>query len=294
MEPPTDRNSLRGLLSAEPGSFPEAPCALTDLSDCCRGNGYLFRPVGAFTKAELCPCVLKCRRCFGTAQQTSKGVARSCRTPSPRKVVSLFNNAAIPSRYADAHLGVFENMSGNCLKVVHDVRQWQRHFLSSPKRKGLIISGTVGVGKTYLITALARAVAEKGVSVRFVDFFQLLSQIRACYSENKSDHTILRPLYKADVLFVDELGKGRNTEFEAVVLDQLIMNRYNENKILVASTNLYLGKKRAKAADKEDQPAFNQIGSLEERVGERVFSRLKETTEFLEIQGKDFRQLDKL
>lgn len=290
--------SLRSILSGIeiPGglAFPEAPCALKAPSPCsCRGRGYVIRPVGAFTKAELCTCVLKCRRCFGTAQQTSNRIATSCRSPSPRKVVSFINAAAIPSRYANAHMGVFDNATGNCLRVVNRLRGWLSDF-DPRKRKGLVISGTVGVGKTYLITALARALAEKGLSVRFVDFFQLLSQIRAAYAENKSDQTILRPLLRADILFVDELGKGRNTDFEAVVLDQLVINRYNENKILVASTNLYLGKKRLDELDKEKQPVFKEIGSLEERVGERIFSRLKETAEFIEIRGKDFRQLDTL
>ena len=43
-----------------------------------------------------------------------------------------------------------------------------------------------------------------------------------------------------DILFIDELGKGRNTDFELTILDQLVMGRYNQNKMIVASTNCHL------------------------------------------------------
>lgn len=289
MDSAPERKNLLGLLaelSSVPKVFPEIPCALSARNPCCRGRGYLVRANGPYAKAELCSCVLKCQNCLGLAQKVVNRVVRPCRIPPPRKVVNLYNQAMIPSRYASAHLGIFKNMTGNCPFVVQEIKQWLRYFRTTSERKGLILSGPVGVGKTYLITALAKSLAEQGVSTRFVDFFQLLSHIRAAYSENKSDQDILRPLIAVDVLIIDELGKGRNTDFEAVVLDQIVMNRYNENKILVASTNLSL----KETAQDDDNSSFNYFGSFEARVGKRIYSRLLETTKFIEMQGDDFRK----
>ena len=49
----------------------------------------------------------------------------------------------------------------------------------------------------------------KGVSVKFVDFFQLLAEIKASFSKKESEELILKPLIEVDVLCIDELGKGR-------------------------------------------------------------------------------------
>ena len=163
----------------------------------------------------------------------------------------------------------------------------------------------MGVGKTYLLTSLAKTLALAGISVKFIDFFQLLSEIRSCYSEHRSDRELLQPLIDVDVLFIDEMGKGRNTDFELVILDQLVMGRYNRNRAIVASTNCLLqaSKPEEQKRNLYDIPldqhperhepagfASSQFGTLESRVGERIFSRLVETSLMLELSGKDFRR----
>lgn len=269
--------------------LPEIPCNLKRSCEKCRGRGFEFVASGPYAKAKVCCCIIKCTSCLGTAQRIIAGKATLCHKPSPRRIVNLLNQAHIPSRYVDSHLGMFKNMTGNCLKAVQKMRHWVHQYTQKKVSKGLVISGPVGVGKTYMITSLAKSLAMHGVSVRFVDFFQLLTQIRATYTENRSEKAIFGPLINVDVLFIDELGKGRNTDFEAAVLDQLIMNRYNENKIIVASTNHSLD---AESLDEEnyDSPNFHQTGSLEKRVGKRIYSRLLETTDFVEMRGEDFRR----
>ncbi len=287
---PLERKTLRQLMTeqaVDPKVSTSLPCALAARQPCCHGWGYVVRAVGPLARAELCHCVRSCRSCLGVAQSVVDGVARPCRSPSPRRIVNLFNQAMIPARYAGAHMGEFNNYTGNCSFIVNTIKHWIRDFDPEAENKGLIISGPVGIGKTYMITALARRLAERGVSVRFVDFFQLISQIKGAYAENRSDQDILRPLIAVDVLVIDELGKGRNTDFEATVLDQLVMNRYNQNKILVATTNLSI---QSRASDPSENGSFNYLGSLEARVGTRIFSRLMETTTFIEMKGEDFRR----
>lgn len=267
--------------------FPRLPCALLSRQPCCRGRGYVISPRGPYAYAELCSCVQNCKSCHGKAQRLMQGTVRSCRSPGPRRVLNLFNQAKIPARYAGAHLGVFRNMTGNCLLALQDVRRWLHNYHNMKERKGLILTGPVGVGKTYMITAIAKALTEKNVSVRFVDFFHLISQIKSAFMEGRSEQEILAPLIAVEVLIIDELGKGRNTDFEATVLDQLVTYRYNENKILVASTNLSI---KPISKEEEDPSSFNYLGSLETRIGKRIYSRLLETTKFVEMDGEDFRR----
>ena len=109
------------------------------------------------------------------------------------------------------------------------------------------------------------------------------------------------------MLFIDEMGKGRNTDFELVILDQLVMGRYNQNRAIVASTNCYLHSKTEKqkrhlydipldqAPEQHENSGFasSQFGTLESRVGERIFSRLLETCSMLDLSGDDYRRQGK-
>lgn len=288
---------LKEMLSSADKGSPLArkrlamPCALSKSSACkaCHGRGFLFEAMGAMSRARLCDCVRNCSGCLGSAQRVEDGCAKACRSPSPLKVVHLLNQAQIPSRFAHAHVGVFKNLTGNCLQAMQQVRYWLHRYKPGANNRGLVISGPVGVGKTYMLAALAKSLTTLGVSVRFVDFFQLLTHIRATYSDNRSEQSVLGPLHDVDVLLIDELGKGRDTDFEAVVLDQMVMRRYNENKVIVASTNFAIDAGALECKDL-DSPNFHHIGSLRKRIGDRIFSRLVETADFIVVDGKDYRK----
>ena len=189
---------------------------------------------------------------------------------------------------------------GNRAQVANRLQRWVDNFKPRGGR-GLIIEGPVGVGKTYMLAALTAALAGRGFTVRFTDFFQLLGELRAGFSEGKADAAQLAPLINVDVLVIDELGKGRGRDFDKTVLDQLVCGRYNQNKTIVASTNYQL---RAKTGAQSyninlDQEVSNSsdfapdtFGGLEQRVGQRIYSRLCEMTTFIELQGGDFRKAE--
>ncbi|MBF0442713.1 MAG: ATP-binding protein [Oligoflexales bacterium] len=271
-------------------------CILDKKPPCCEGVGYRLNTDQVFTRAELCSCVLSCPACFGRMRKTLNGDSIQCRSPSPARIVSLINGASIPSRYATAKFDSFSNFSGNGHDIVHFMRKWLTEFSLNSSR-GIVLSGGVGVGKTYLLAALAKNLAARERSVRFVDFMQLLTDLKASYANNKADDQILSPLIQVDVLIIDELGKGRSTDWEFSILDQLVMGRYNQNKIIVASTNYSLKSdtrinfvnRNLEQDEKGSDFKLNEFETLKDRVGERVFSRLVETSHFVELTGEDFR-----
>lgn len=275
------------------------PCALQKAQSCCEGRGYQVGTQGALAVATICECVKKCSGCYGQARRLDGNDSHPCRTPSPPSIAALINGAMIPARYASASLDRFSNYSqnGNGRRVMNEVVRWRQNFKPRGDR-GLVIGGPVGAGKTYILAALAKDFAERGFSVRFSDFFQLLGELKAGFSEGKADATQLQPLIDVDVLFIDELGKGRNTDFELTVLDQLVCGRYNQGKTIIASTNYRLESSRPDYNINLDRPGAtghsgfspDQFDNLEQRIGRRIFSRLKEMTTFIELKEDDFRR----
>jgi DNA replication protein DnaC len=295
-----DRTWLRSSEAAPPVRLEGTlPCALRQAGPCCDGRGYQVTTKGALAQAVICQCVKACPGCFGQARRLDGNDSHSCRIPSPPSVLGLINAAMIPARYAEASLDRFSNYShqGNGRRVMTEMVRWGQNFKPRGDR-GVVIEGPVGSGKTYILAALAKDFAERGLSVRFSDFFQLLGELKAGFSEGKADATQLQPLIDVDVLFIDELGKGRNTDFELTVLDQLVCGRYNQGKTIIASTNYKLEAKRKEYNIPLDRPGGSGFGefspdqfeNLEQRIGRRIFSRLKEMTTFVELQEDDFRR----
>lgn len=279
-----------------PSPLERSDCAIKKKLSCCDGIGYRLDLSGPWTQAQLCSCVTSCPSCFGRLRHMENGISVSCREPSPSRVVNIINDAGLPMHYGSARLDQFSNFTGNGREVLSFVHKWLAEF--NPKSsKGLLIGGPIGVGKTYLIAALLKNLAARGHSVKFVDFFQLLSELKAGYAADKADASILNPLMHVDVLFIDELGKGRNNDWELSILDQMVMGRYNHNKIIVGTTNYGLHPQRRGAVglnahlDDSIKSGFNldTYESLESRVGPRIFSRLIEMSRIVELTGDNVR-----
>lgn len=274
----------------------ELGCALKQKQSCCDGIGYRLKANGSLTQAVVCECVMQCQSCFGLNRRMVNGVSKPCHTPAPSRVASLINAACLPARYCTAKLDSFTNFSGNGKEVTRNLSTWIREFdIDNPK--GLILGGPVGVGKTYLLAAIAKNFANKGISVRFVDFFLLLQELKTGYAQDKNDSRVLNEAIAVDVLFIDELGKGRNSDWELSILDQLVMGRYNQNKVMICSTNYdFKPNERVNmtngSLDDKRPGAFelDRFENLEQRIGSRIYSRLVESSDLIELTGDDYRK----
>jgi DNA replication protein DnaC len=123
-----------------------------------------------------------------------------------------------------------------------------------------------------------------------VEFSLLLQDLRAGFDRGAPTAELMAPLLSVDVLAIDELGKGRNTEWETVVLDELVSRRYNAMGTLLGTTNFAprsTGVAVPNLAAARDASAG--AAGLADRVGDRVFSRLSEMVRFEPIIAPDFR-----
>ncbi len=278
-----------------------AQCAISLPCSACQDHkGIRLENDGVFIKASLCSCVTSCKICAGTCAKPESGGVIDCQKPSPVKIVGLLNDAKIPGRYVDASIKNFSNFTGSGKTVMAQIMRWIEHFVPG-KSSGLLLTGSVGVGKTYVISAVAKELALRGISVRFADFYQLVNELRDAYSSDGKSTSPTKPLHDFEVLVIDELGKGRNTEWEVSIADSLISDRYNGNKSIIASTNYGLKEGNTDATQRtidlwstgpqnSNQMNAESFENLNKRLGPRIFSRLKEMTVFLELTGADFRR----
>jgi DNA replication protein DnaC len=146
----------------------------------------------------------------------------------------------------------------------------------------LLFMGGSGVGKTHLAVAVLKGLLKKGIPCLFVDFHELLARIRSSYDSlsETSEFEILRPVLNVEVLLLDDLGSQRMSDWVQDTVFHIINLRYNQRKILIATTNL--GLEPSKTSPQE---------TLQDRLGYRVLSRLYEMCTVIELEGPDFRKV---
>ncbi|MBN1335668.1 MAG: ATP-binding protein [Deltaproteobacteria bacterium] len=274
-----------------------APTRPAGQPDCpiCKGQGYVIRPGPEHAQATLCECVGRCPLCDGTGFRVVEGregaVARRCTCRVLPDRIDLFNRAGIPARHATSTFESFDvRRNPGARGAFSASRTWLKGWRQGEENRGLILTGPVGRGKTHLLCGILRSlVFDHGVEVRFVEFTHLLSALKAGFDEGIGEAVTLQPLVRVPVLAIDELGKGRATEWELAIVDSLVSRRYNALATVLATTNFRAvgptGCVEANLADPEKAP------SLGDRVGERVFSRLKEMCQFVPVGGEDYRCL---
>ncbi len=251
--------------------------------------------------AEICPL------CEGTGWKTVSAGSNPSRSTNDRRVTrcdcqlraraqSLMTAARIPRRYEHCELSNYDTDFPGANPSLAEA-----HFLASnfAKKcdpsgdKGLLIIGKIGTGKTHLaVGILKELILNRGISCLFYDYRELLKEIQNSYNSTvqRTELDVLRPVFEADVLVLDELGAVKPTEWVWDTVSLILNTRYNDNRTTIITTNF------------DDQPAAGATGSISparaanrgetlgDRIGERMRSRLHEMCRIITLDGTDFRQ----
>ena len=138
--------------------------------------------------------------------------------------------------------------------------------------KDMLLMGQSGLGKTYLMHAIAKRLIQRGQNVLIISAYKFLETARKAYMSGNSDD--LDALMDADVLMVDDMGAEPLMENITIVQwFNLINERQLRGKGTIISTNLM-----------EDE--------LRRRYTERIASRLMNNTQcrLIQFAGEDVRR----
>lgn len=165
----------------------------------------------------------------------------------------------VPPKFADA----------TAVGFAPDVRAVVTHFLNEPDVRGILFSGPTGVGKTHLLWAIYRGLADRlGPRMRIVNVTDVLESMKPGGDDSPQEQ--LTRLLSVPVLGLDDLALATASDWEKKVLYQLVNGRYEAMLPMVITTN-------------------RKPDALAEFIGERVASRLKEDCIELLITGRDRR-----
>ncbi len=232
-----------------------------------------------------------CPRCNDTGWELivteSGSQVKRCVCFKQKKIQHLYEEAKIPRNLRPCRLNNFNIYRQQQGKQKLDpqlatAREVAEKFVREYPgvERGLFFMGDCGVGKTHLAVAIINElILTKGVAAIFYDFRDLLKELRRSYDTHSqvSEFSVLDPVLNKEILVLDELGARKVTDWMQDILTYIINKRYNENKLMLITSNWI------------DQPRRNEE-TLTERIGHRLRSRLDEMCYILNIKGEDYRR----
>jgi DNA replication protein DnaC len=240
-----------------------------------------------------------CPKCDGMGmrvirQANGRSAAEPCECRFERRMTSLLERANIPRRYQHCSFESFEASFPGSDRSIANAHLMARRFVDgypvTTEGHGLLLTGSIGVGKTHLAVGILQSlITEKGVRGLFCDYRELLKEIQHSYNPQvlTTELDILRPVFDAEVLVLDELGASKPTEWVWDTVAHILNTRYNDKRTTIITTNYADAAPGGVATGPQRAMRDETLG---DRIGERMRSRLAEMCVVVEMHGADFRQ----
>ena len=158
-------------------------------------------------------------------------------------------------------------------KTIPDIQLFAKNYEKGGR--GLYLYGPAGVGKTYSACAIAIELIKEDVEIDFYNLLNLLQEMREKISRSENDYRFLEHLKKVEVLFIDDIGTEKSSDWVTEFLYNLINSRYENIKTTIFTSNL-------------------ELDELADRVDDKLASRISQMAYIMKCTGADRRNQIKI
>lgn len=248
-------SDIRRLLSES--GFPEDYLQMHYACRVCRDTGY----TGGIPE-RMCDCFLKRLR---EIERETDGVAD----------LSSQNFAAYDENRIPDEVVMGNTTQRDLTARIRDLCEEYANDYPKCYKPNLMLTGEAGLGKTFLLSAIAERIESRGYPAVIISAYKLVEIMREKHFHMESGDGDFERLMNCPLLLIDDLGCEpmlRNITQEYLFI--LLNDRIVKKKHTVIATNL--------------TPPM-----LKERYGERIMSRLcdKTVTDSVRLMGKDLRRI---
>jgi primosomal protein DnaI len=194
----------------------------------------------------------------------------------------LIQSFFIPKEILSASFESLDTSDENRFEAIRVAAEFVRNFDPGEKTKGIYFHGSFGVGKTYLMGAIANALAKRNIASALVyapDFFR---EIKSSIGEHNIDEK-MDVIKKVPVLVFDDIGaETMSAWIRDEILGSILQYRMMENLPTLYTSNYDYD-------ELEEHLAYSQKGGIEQLKAKRVMERIKHHTVPVYMEGNNRR-----
>jgi primosomal protein DnaI len=199
-----------------------------------------------------------------------------------REQEQFIQSLYVPKDILRASLADIEIEQGRieAIKLAHE---FLRNYNPEKRMKGLYLFGPFGVGKTYLLGAIANQLAERKVRSLIVYLPEFLRELKGSFQDQSFNEKI-EFVKKSPVLMLDDIGAESVTSWmRDDVLGAILQFRMLENLPTFFTSNLNL-------KELEHHLTYTQRGEEEKVKAARIMERIKTLAIPVEVIGRNKRE----
>ncbi|MBF2560550.1 primosomal protein DnaI [Listeria welshimeri] len=215
-----------------------------------------------------------------TYYPTKEKIEEDKRRAVERRIRSLY----MPKQVVDANLADFYTDEESRQLALVEAYQFLNNYpaKNGERVKGLFIHGSFGTGKSYLLGALAKELALKGVSTTLVYLPEFMREIKQSISDNTVGEKI-QFAKETEVLMLDDIGAESMTAWTRdEVLGAILQFRMQEELPTFFSSNYNMDQL-------ENHLMFAQNGHEEKLKARRIMERVRYLSKEVNLEGKNRR-----
>src|SRR5690625_1502999 len=162
-------------------------------------------------------------------------------------------------------------------------------FISNAEKrlpqKGLYLAGPFGVGKTYLLGAIANELRKLDISSMLIYMPEFVREIREAIQDNTVQEKI-NIFKQADVLMLDDIGaETLSAWFRDEVLGSILQYRMMEQLPVFFTSNYTMNQL-------QEILATSTKNGVEEVKAGRIMERIRQVSKEIKVDGKNHRNFD--
>ncbi|MEW9675480.1 primosomal protein DnaI [Lentibacillus sp. L22] len=167
-------------------------------------------------------------------------------------------------------------------KVFRDLMLFVKQAQTAIPAKGLYLSGPFGIGKTYLLGAMANELKKLNISSMLIYMPEFVREMKGSIKDDSINDKI--DYFKhADVLMLDDIGaETQSAWFRDEILGSILQYRMMERLPVFFTSNYSL-------EQLEGQLAFSNRGGVEQVKAGRIIERIKQVSTEVTMSGENRR-----
>ena len=168
------------------------------------------------------------------------------------------------------------------LPILKYFKEFIDHYDDEIKPKGLYLTGSFGVGKTYLIAAFFNEMAKKDKKSILVYYPEFLRSLKSSFQNNNEFNEKFNAIKKIPLLLLDDIGAENITVWSRdEILGPILQFRMDNHLPTFFTSNLTI----------DELEIFLNINNtnIDKVKARRIIERIKQLTENMELVSKNRR-----